>query len=48
MMEDFATEMQHLQLVHKAIFSNPGLKSLELLNLLTDYKLCEILSKCFC
>ena len=40
--EDFATEMQHLQLVHKANFGKPELKPLALLNLLTDYKCCEI------
>ena len=39
--EDFATEMQHLPLVHKANFGKPELKPLELLNLLTDYKHCE-------
>ena len=40
--EDVAVEMQHLPLVHKANFGKPELKPLELLNLLTDYKLCEI------
>ena len=40
--EDFATEIQHLPLVYKANFGKPELKPLELLNLLTDYKLCEI------
>ena len=40
--EDVAVEMQHLPLVHKANFGKPELKLLELLNLLTDYKLCEI------
>ena len=40
--EHFAAEMQHLPLVHKAHFGKPELKPLELLNLLTDYKLCEI------
>ena len=40
--EDFATEMQHLPLVHKANFRKPELKPLKLLNSLTDYKLCEI------
>ena len=40
--EDFVTEMQHLPLVHEANFGKPELKPLELLNLLTDYKLCEI------
>jgi hypothetical protein len=40
--EDFAAEIQHLPLVDKANFGKPELKPLELLNLLTDYKLCEI------
>ena len=40
--EDFAIEMQHLPLVHKENFGQPELKPLELLNLLTDYKLCKI------
>ena len=40
--EDVAVEMQHLPLVHKANFRKPELKPLELLNLLTDYKLCGI------
>jgi len=40
--EDFVVEMQHLPLVHKAKFGKPELKPLELLNFLTDYKLCEI------
>jgi hypothetical protein len=40
--EDVAVEMQHLPLVHKANFRKPELKPLELLNLLTDCKLCEI------
>lgn len=34
--------MQHLPLVHKPNFGKPELKALELLNLLTDCKLCEI------
>ena len=39
---DFAAEMQHLPLEHKANFRQPELKPLELENLLTDYTLCEI------
>ena len=34
--------MQHLPLVHKAQFGKLELKLLDLLNILTDYKLCEI------
>ena len=34
--------MQHLPLVHKTKFGKAELKLLELLNILTDYKLCEI------
>ena len=34
--------MQHLPLVHKANFGKPELKPVELLNLLTDYKLGDI------
>jgi hypothetical protein len=40
--EDFVVEMQHLSLVHKTKFGKAELKLLELLNILTDYKLCEI------
>ena len=40
--EDFVVEMQHLPLVHKTKFGKAELKLLELLNILTDYKLCEI------
>ena len=40
--EDLAEEMQHLPVVHKANFGKPELKPLELLNLLTEYKLCEL------
>ena len=40
--EEFATEMHHLPLVYKANFGKPELKPSELINLLTDYKLCEI------
>jgi hypothetical protein len=40
--EDFKVEMQHLPLVHKALFGKAELKLLKLLNILTDYKLCEI------
>ena len=43
--EDLGEEMQHLPVVHKANFRKPELKplELELLNLLTEYKLCEYL-----
>ena len=34
--------MQHLPLVHKTKFEKAELKLLDLLNILTDYKLCEI------
>jgi hypothetical protein len=37
--EDFVVEMQHLSLVHKTKFGKAELKLLELLNILTDYKL---------
>ena len=40
--EDFVVEMQHLPLVHKTKFGKAELKLLELLNILTNYKLCEI------
>ena len=40
--EDLADEIQHLPIVHKANFGKPELKPLELLNLLTEYKLCEL------
>ena len=40
--EDFVVEMQHLPLVHKTKLGKAELKLLELLNILTDYKLCEI------
>jgi hypothetical protein len=40
--EDFVVEMQHLSLVHKTKFGKAELKLLKLLNILTDYKLCEI------
>jgi hypothetical protein len=40
--EDFVVEMQHLPLIHKTKFGKAKLKLLELLNILTDYKLCEI------
>ena len=40
--EDLAEEMQHLPVVHKANFGKPQLKPLELLNLLKEYKLCEL------
>ena len=40
--EDLAEEMQHLSVVHKVNFGKPELKPLELLNLLTEYKLCEL------
>ena len=40
--EDCVVEMQHLPLVHKTKFGKAELKLLELLNILTDYKLCEI------
>ena len=41
--EDLAEETQHLPVGHKANFRKPELKPLELLNLLTEYKLCELL-----
>ena len=34
--------MQHIPVVHKANFAKPELKSLELLNLITEYKFCEL------
>jgi hypothetical protein len=37
--EDCVVEMQHLPLVHKTKFGKAELKLLELLNILTDYKL---------
>ena len=40
--DDFVVEMQHLPLVHKTKFGKAELKLLELLNILTDYKLYEI------
>ena len=40
--DDLAEEMQHLPVVHKANFVKPELKPLQLLNLLTEYKLCEL------
>ena len=40
--EDLGEEMKHLPVVHKANFGKPELKPLELLNLLTEYKLCEL------
>ena len=40
--EDCVVEMQHLPLVHKTKFEKAELKLLDLLNILTDYKLCEI------
>jgi hypothetical protein len=39
--------MQHLTLVHKTKFGKAELKLLELLNILTDYKLCEIFLNVF-
>ena len=38
------SKMQYLPLVHEANFGKPELKLLQLLNLLTDQKLCEIFS----
>ena len=35
-------KMQHLQVVHEANFGKPEMKPLELLNLLTECKLCEL------
>jgi hypothetical protein len=40
--EDFVVEMQYLPLAHKTKFGKAELKLLELLNILTDYNLCEI------
>ena len=40
--EDLAEEIQHLPVAHEANFGKPELKPLELLNLLTEYKLCEL------
>ena len=40
--EDLAEEIQYLQVVHKANFRKPELKTLELLKLWTEYKLCEL------
>ena len=38
--EDVVEEMQHLPIVHKVNFGKPDRKPMELLNLLTKYKLC--------
>lgn len=40
--QDFMTEMQHLPSVHKANFGSAHLKRLDLLNLLTQYKLGDL------
>ena len=40
--EDCVVEMQHLSLVHNTKFGKAELKLIELLNILTNYKLCEI------
>ena len=40
--ENLAEEIEHFQVAHKTNFEKPELKHLELLNLLTEYKLCEL------